>query len=135
MVDIMSKTAVPLDPVYTLKGVRGLLGELRDNPTSFSGNRILYIHTGKFLSLSHTHVHAHAHAHAACTHTHTHTHTCTHTHACTHTHTTCTHTHTHTQVECLVCMMERLILCSNNCHRPTKSLSTLKPDYYSRLSK
>ena len=47
LVDIMSKTAVPLDPVYTLKGVRGMLGELRDNRAAFSGNRILYIHTGE----------------------------------------------------------------------------------------
>ena len=43
----MSKTGVPLDPVYTLKGVRGMLGELRNNPTVFSGKRILYIHTGE----------------------------------------------------------------------------------------
>ena len=47
LVDIMSKTAVPLDPVYTLKGVRGMLGELRDNRAAFSGNRILYFHTGE----------------------------------------------------------------------------------------
>ena len=46
LVEIVSQTAVPLDPVYTLKGVRGMLGELRDNPSSFSGKRILYIHTG-----------------------------------------------------------------------------------------
>ena len=51
MVDIMNKTAVPLDPVYTLKGVRGLLGELRENSTAFSGKRILYIHTGECMSL------------------------------------------------------------------------------------
>ena len=48
MVDIMSKTGVPLDPVYTLKGVRGMLGEVTNNPTVFSGKRILYIHTGEF---------------------------------------------------------------------------------------
>ena len=48
MIDIMSKTGVPLDPVYTLKGVRGMLGEVTDNPTVFSGKRILYIHTGEF---------------------------------------------------------------------------------------
>ena len=47
LIDIMNKTAVPLDPTYTLKGVLGLLGELRANPTSFSGKRILYIHTGQ----------------------------------------------------------------------------------------
>ena len=46
LIDIVTKTAVPLDPVYTLKGVRGLLGELKNNPSSFSGTRILYIHTG-----------------------------------------------------------------------------------------
>ena len=42
----MRQTGVTLDPVFTLKGVRGLLGELKNNPTSFAGNRILYIHTG-----------------------------------------------------------------------------------------
>jgi D-cysteine desulfhydrase len=51
LIDIVTKTAVPLDPVYTLKGVRGLLGELKNNPSSFSGTRILYIHTGGVFGL------------------------------------------------------------------------------------
>ena len=49
MVEIINKTGVTLDPVYTLKGVCGLLGELKNNPASFAGNRILYIHTGEVI--------------------------------------------------------------------------------------
>ena len=59
MVEIINKTAVTLDPVYTLKGVRGLLGELRNNPASFDGNRILYIHTGELILCVYPHVHTH----------------------------------------------------------------------------
>ena len=45
----MTTTGVPLDPVYTMKGVRGLLGELKDRPAVFSGKKILFIHTGEKL--------------------------------------------------------------------------------------
>ena len=48
LVEISSQTGIVLDPVYTLKGVRGMLTELKKNPKRFKGNRILYIHTGNF---------------------------------------------------------------------------------------
>ena len=47
MREIMRATGVTLDPVYTLKGVRGMLCEMRTNPARFQGNRVLYVHTGK----------------------------------------------------------------------------------------
>ena len=43
----MCSTGLSLDPCYTLKGVRGMLGEMNSNPTRFKGTRILYIHTGQ----------------------------------------------------------------------------------------
>ena len=46
LVEISSCTGIVLDPVYTLKGVQGMLAELQKNPGRFKGNRILYIHTG-----------------------------------------------------------------------------------------
>jgi 1-aminocyclopropane-1-carboxylate deaminase/D-cysteine desulfhydrase-like pyridoxal-dependent ACC family enzyme len=46
LIEISSQTGIVLDPVYTLKGVRGMLTELKNNPKRFKGNRILYIHTG-----------------------------------------------------------------------------------------
>ena len=46
LVEIVSQTGISLDPVYTLKGVRGILGEMEKNPGRFAGKRILYIHTG-----------------------------------------------------------------------------------------
>ena len=49
LVEISSRTGIVLDPVYTLKGVRGMLAELKKNPKRFKGNRILYIHTGLFI--------------------------------------------------------------------------------------
>ena len=48
MVDIVSNTGVGLDPVYTLKGVRGLLAEMGKNPGRFAGKRVLFIHTGNY---------------------------------------------------------------------------------------
>ena len=51
LVEISSQTGIVLDPVYTLKGVRGMLIELKMNPKRFKGNRILYIHTGMFFML------------------------------------------------------------------------------------
>ena len=47
MCDIMCATGVTLDPVYTFKGVCGMLCEMHTNPSCFQGNRVLYIHTGK----------------------------------------------------------------------------------------
>ena len=46
LIEIVSGTGVFLDPVYTLKGVRGMLEEMRRTPERFAGKRILYIHTG-----------------------------------------------------------------------------------------
>ena len=46
LLEISSQTGIILDPVYSLKGVRGMLTELKQNPKRFKGNRILYIHTG-----------------------------------------------------------------------------------------
>lgn len=43
----MTQTGIALDPVYTLKGVRGMLGEMAANPSRFQGKRVLYIHTGE----------------------------------------------------------------------------------------
>ena len=50
LVDIVSSTGLSLDPVYTLKGVRGLLAEMGKNPGRFAGKRVLYIHTGILMS-------------------------------------------------------------------------------------
>ena len=46
LTDIAVQTGIVLEPVYTLKGVQGMLGELNSNPGRFAGKRILYIHTG-----------------------------------------------------------------------------------------
>ncbi len=42
----MTQTGISLDPVYTLKGVRGMVSEMNINPKRFLGKRVLYIHTG-----------------------------------------------------------------------------------------
>ena len=47
IVKVMSSTGLSLDPDFTVKGVRGMLGEMRERPHIFKGRRILYIHTGK----------------------------------------------------------------------------------------
>ena len=46
LLEITTGTGIVLDPVYTLKGVRGMLAEMRTNPTRFLGKRVLYLHTG-----------------------------------------------------------------------------------------
>ena len=49
----MARTSgIMLDPVYTGKAVKGLLHEVKVNPTRFKGQRILFIHTG--MSKGHT---------------------------------------------------------------------------------
>ena len=53
LLEISSQTGIILDPVYTLKAVRGMLAELKKNPQRFKGNRILYIHTGAYILCSH----------------------------------------------------------------------------------
>jgi len=46
LIEIVTRTGITLDPVYTLKGVRGMLGEMQGTPGRFAGKRILYLHTG-----------------------------------------------------------------------------------------
>ena len=46
LVDISGETGIVLDRVYTLKGVRGMLGEMRSNPSRFKGRRVMFLHTG-----------------------------------------------------------------------------------------
>ena len=47
MVEVFATTAMSLDTTYTAKTVRGLLSELRDNPSRFKGKNILFVHTGR----------------------------------------------------------------------------------------
>ena len=51
LVEIMNETGLSLDRVYTLKGVRGMLLEMQNNPTRFLGRRVLYIHTGVYVCM------------------------------------------------------------------------------------
>jgi len=44
--EISSTTGVMLDPVYTIKSVKGMLNEMSVNTSRFKGQRVLYIHTG-----------------------------------------------------------------------------------------
>lgn len=46
LVEISSSTGILLDPTYSLKAVRGMLGEMRDNPDRLKGKRTLFLHTG-----------------------------------------------------------------------------------------
>ena len=39
-------TGIVVDPVYSIKAIRGMLTEMKNNPGRFKGKRILYIHTG-----------------------------------------------------------------------------------------
>ena len=48
---IASGTGIFCDPVYTGKGVKGLISEVNSNPGRFQGNRILFIHTGGIFGL------------------------------------------------------------------------------------
>ena len=45
---ISTSTGIVLDHTYTLKAVKGLLGELHGNPRRFQGKRILFVHTGMY---------------------------------------------------------------------------------------
>ncbi|EDO45249.1 predicted protein [Nematostella vectensis] len=51
IVRISSTTGIMLDPVYTIKSVRGMLAEMKNNPSRFKGKRVLYIHTGGVFGL------------------------------------------------------------------------------------
>ena len=46
IVDVCSTTGLPLDPEFCVKGVRGMLGEMKKNPERFAGRRVLFIHSG-----------------------------------------------------------------------------------------
>ena len=37
---------MPLDPEFCVKGVRGMLGEMKANPGRFAGRRVLFLHSG-----------------------------------------------------------------------------------------
>ena len=43
---VAEQTAIILDPVYSGKTVYGMLRQMQDNPTTFKGRRLLYLHTG-----------------------------------------------------------------------------------------
>ena len=49
LITISTSTGIVLDHTYTMKAVKGLLGELHSNPGRFKGKRILYVHTGMVL--------------------------------------------------------------------------------------
>jgi len=51
ILEISRTTGVMMDPVYNIKAVRGMLTEMKCNPTRFRGQRILYIHTGGVFDL------------------------------------------------------------------------------------
>ena len=42
-----------MDPVFSAKGVIGLLKELKDSPGRFAGRRVLFLHTGCFANCAH----------------------------------------------------------------------------------
>ncbi len=46
IIDVVSHTGVSLDPVFCVKGVRGMLTEMKINPERFAGKRVLFIHSG-----------------------------------------------------------------------------------------
>ena len=48
--DLISKTGIFCDPVYTWKGLKGTIGEFKRNRNRFKGKRILFIHTAAAFS-------------------------------------------------------------------------------------
>lgn len=50
IIELSTTTAVLTDPVFTVKGVIGMLAEMRDRPERFAGSRVLFLHTGEPLS-------------------------------------------------------------------------------------
>ena len=49
--DVVSNTGLSLDPTFTAKGLLGLVTEMKENPGSFQGKRVLFIHTGMYDTL------------------------------------------------------------------------------------
>jgi len=47
--EVAEATGVILDPVYTGKAVHALLSEIRRDPSSWEGRRVLFWHTGGLL--------------------------------------------------------------------------------------
>ena len=47
ILEVILKTGLSLDPDFTAKAVRGMLGEMKNNPTRFQGRRVLFLHTGE----------------------------------------------------------------------------------------
>lgn len=39
-------SGILLDPVYTIKGARGLLTSLQERPDMFRGRKVVFLHTG-----------------------------------------------------------------------------------------
>ena len=48
VVSIFGTTGIALDTVFTGKAVLGMLSEMKRCPSRFRGNRILFIHTGRW---------------------------------------------------------------------------------------
>ena len=46
LTEVSSTTGILLDPVYTLKAVKGMLEEMAHRPERFKGRRVLFVHTG-----------------------------------------------------------------------------------------
>ena len=46
LTEVASTTGIVLDPVYTLKAVKGMLEEMAQRPEQFKGRRVLFVHTG-----------------------------------------------------------------------------------------
>ena len=47
--DVVFNTGLSLDPTFTAKAFRGMITEMNENPTSFKGRRVLFIHTGMYI--------------------------------------------------------------------------------------
>ena len=44
--DVICNTGLSLDPTFTAKAFLGMITEMKEHPTIFKGNRVLFIHTG-----------------------------------------------------------------------------------------
>ncbi|CAH3192613.1 unnamed protein product, partial [Porites evermanni] len=51
IIEISRTTGILVDPVYNIKAIRGMLTEMKNNPGTFKGKRVLYIHTGGVFGL------------------------------------------------------------------------------------
>ncbi|XP_077987678.1 uncharacterized protein LOC144442256 isoform X1 [Glandiceps talaboti] len=46
-----NSTGIVLDPVYTGKAARGVVEEMKNNPSRFKGKKVLFVHTGGVFSI------------------------------------------------------------------------------------